>query len=669
MAIGFDVGTYNLVCSKRNKNNEFEFKREVNAFIEFPLDPNNKFIFNMMKQAKVPLIERKDQNIAYALGESAVDIAYTMGQTELKRPMCDGCLNPKERNAQQIMNVMIQSLIGKVEKNGERLFYCVPSNAINDQTDSDYHTKVLEAMFKSFKDENGNGVTPVAINEALAIIYAELGEKAYTGMAVSCLCPGTKVYANGEIKNIEDVKIGDTVVTHKGRIKKVTNVITKHFKGKSTRFNISGYQNSIDNYQFVDNHELYVKRNGKFSWIGCEEIRIGDIVGEPILKENKIKYKMAEMTAKESLYENFSDKVLGAFLRCGIISDDKKTTFFKFESHEIDAFDATLKAVNSITSGSLTVEEDDFGRVIVCQDEDLTKFIYKNLYKNDKIDLDLSDFSDNQCTNILSFLLKLPDDNGLISFSTKDTRLLNIVRQLCSRANIVTTLTQYENQWEIILQDKDSMIDRLKNARNETSSQCFIEDGFLCGKVLSVRREQYEGVVYDLQVEGDHSFSGPMLTIHNCGAGMVNVCFAIYGKPIFQFAIVNSGDWIDKVSAKVTGESSTFINKQKTKVDLTQPYDDSLVMRAIKTQYEIMIAKTVSEIKKGLESAGNSCRTEKPIDIIVAGGTSSPNGFPELFEKTIQSANLPIQINKVIRPIEPLYSVAKGCLIAAEQST
>ena len=90
MPIGFDCGTYNLVCCQRNEDNDFSHKREVNAFIELPLD--NRFVFNMMKNAGVPLIER--EKVAYALGDAAVDMAYTMKQVDLKRPMQAGCVNP-----------------------------------------------------------------------------------------------------------------------------------------------------------------------------------------------------------------------------------------------------------------------------------------------------------------------------------------------------------------------------------------------------------------------------------------------------------------------------------------------------------------------------------------------------------------------------------------------
>ena len=144
---------------------------------------------------------------------------------------------------------------------------------------------------------------------------------------------------------------------------------------------------------------------------------------------------------------------------------------------------------------------------------------------------------------------------------------------------------------------------------------------------------------------------------------MVNVCLAQFGKPIFEFSIVNSGDWIDKQAAKATGESPAFINQEKTKVSLSKPAE-GLVHQAIRIQYELMIQRTVSEIKKGLEKYNPKIST--PIDIVIAGGTSSPEGFRELFEKYVNDAHLNIQIGSIIRPSDPLYSVAKGCLLAAE---
>ena len=329
--IGVDVGTYNIVNCHRDEKGNFAYKKEVNAFLEIPLD--NRFVFNMMNAAGVPLIER--EKVAYALGQAACDMAYTMSQMELKRPMIDGCVNPKERDAFQIMSIMIHSLIEGVKKDGELLYYCVPANAINEQTDADYHQRILEAIFKAYKSETGYRVDAHPINEALALVYAELGKKAFTGISASC------------------------------------------------------------------------------------------------------------------------------------------------------------------------------------------------------------------------------------------------------------------------------------------------------------------------------------------GGGMINVCYAMYGNPVFKFSIVNSGDWIDKQAARATGESIAFINKEKTKIDLSKE-PTSLVERAIHTQYRLMIEHTVAGIKKGFSDVSKTVRTDAPVDIVIAGGTSSPNGFKELFKATMEQADLPIKIGEVIKPADPLLSVARGCLIAAE---
>ena len=333
MSCGFDCGTYNLVCCRRDPAGNFVHKHEVNAFLKISLD--KPFVFNMMKQVGVPLIERKDAGVAYALGEAAVNMAYTMSDIELRRPMSHGCLNPKEKSAQQIMSIMMYGLLGDTVQDGETLYYSVPANAINEETDADYHSKVLEAIFKGYKDKNGNKVKAYPINEGLALVYAELADKAFTGIGISF------------------------------------------------------------------------------------------------------------------------------------------------------------------------------------------------------------------------------------------------------------------------------------------------------------------------------------------GAGMVNLCYSIYGAPVFEFALVNSGDWIDKMAAKATGETPTFINQEKLKPDLLVEAD-SLVQRAIKSQYEIMMQKTVSGIKRGLDGMGNKVHTSQPIDIVVAGGSSLPNGFDVIFSDIVAKSNLPIQVGKIVRPNDPLYSVSRGCLVAAE---
>jgi actin-like ATPase involved in cell morphogenesis len=162
---------------------------------------------------------------------------------------------------------------------------------------------------------------------------------------------------------------------------------------------------------------------------------------------------------------------------------------------------------------------------------------------------------------------------------------------------------------------------------------------------------------------GEKQYTGAAISF---GSGMVNFCYSIYASSVCEFSSVNCGDWIDNQAAKATNENPTVINKAKMKIDLTK-HPNGIVERAIQTQYRLMVEKTVSNIKKAI-SESNSVRSENPVDIIIAGGSSAPNGFVELVKETIKEAKLPIEIGEIRKPDDYLFAVARGCLIAAEVS-
>jgi len=701
--IGFDCGTYNLISCKRNDEKDLVFKKEVNAFLKFSLD--NPFVFNMMKKAGVPLIQREDANTAYALGEAAINMAYTMTQLELSRPMKDGCVNPAESDAFQIMSIMMHSLLDNVTNDKELVYYSVPANAINAETDADYHSKVLEAVFKAYKSPEGLTLDARPLNEGMALVYSELSEKMFTGIGISCLCPGTKIYTDKGIVEIEKVKEGDKVITHKGRWSEINKVIVKPFDGIMTKIQIAGYSNNTEEYKFVDNHELYVKRNGKWNWVGCEEIEIGDIVGEPIIGQNRNATRpsinLCERTTCSKKWNKKRiestpnlQRFMGYFMGDGSISEKEGCIQIDFGAHETD-YVQDAKEILSKRFGKNSTETSKGESVtrLKCYSQGLVNWMKNHCYDDSgekHYPWTIDRLTNSECFNLLCGMVRA---DGTISedqivFGNTNTKLILLAKQLFSRIGFASSvgwreprehILKQENriifgkkmEWTVSVAGKKICSSLVQNM-NETNcdngcfkESIFLEDGFCCGRVQAIEHEEYEGKVYDLQVPGDHSFSGPQLTIHNCGAGMVNVAFGLYGAEVFTFAIVNSGDWIDKQSAKATGETIAFINKEKTKIDLSKE-PVSLVERAIKTQYELMIQKTVAGIKQGLIEHEKKARLDHPVDIVVAGGTSSPPGFDDMFRDVLKNADLPIEIGSVIRPKDPVYSVAKGCLIAAE---
>lgn len=173
----------------------------------------------------------------------------------------------------------------------------------------------------------------------------------------------------------------------------------------------------------------------------------------------------------------------------------------------------------------------------------------------------------------------------------------------------------------------------------------------------------------------------------NCswGAGMVNVCYSMFGIVPFQFSVVGSGDWIDVKSAESFGydannpngkyhETPTTICKQKQRqddpLDLMKPTNQmSRVDQIIALNYHILIENVVKGIIDGFTQNADTARVEQAIPIVMAGGTASPIGFAEYFEKILRSYKLPFEVSRVSVHPAPLYVVAEGCLKAAELHT
>jgi len=83
----------------------------------------------------------------------------------------------------------------------------------------------------------------------------------------ACFLPGQKVLTNAGYKKIEDIVIGDQVLTHQGRFKKVTNTMNRDYSGEICDIKVPGRELM----QCTPNHRLYVgnvEKNRKEGFTG-----------------------------------------------------------------------------------------------------------------------------------------------------------------------------------------------------------------------------------------------------------------------------------------------------------------------------------------------------------------------------------------------------------------
>jgi len=84
---------------------------------------------------------------------------------------------------------------------------------------------------------------------------------------------------------------------------------------------------------------------------------------------------------------------------------------------------------------------------------------------------------------------------------------------------------------------------------------------------------------------------------------------------------------------------------------------------ALAIYYENLLDYVIENITREVDEEDVEEGLDVPV--VVTGGTSSPNGFKDLFADHLSDANIPFSISGVRSAEEPMYSVASGALVAA----
>lgn len=142
------------------------------------------------------------------------------------------------------------------------------------------------AGLKLVKPEAGIPIRP-SLAERLPSaekILEKVGEKVivepkYDGFR--CVGGYTPVYVKDKgYLSVKDIKVGDMVLTHKGRFKKVAS-INKRIIDKGERlFKFQTYLG--DAFKISEGHKILVFRNGKERWVPVENVSVGEETAFPI---------------------------------------------------------------------------------------------------------------------------------------------------------------------------------------------------------------------------------------------------------------------------------------------------------------------------------------------------------------------------------------------------
>jgi Fe-S cluster assembly protein SufB len=133
-------------------------------------------------------------------------------------------------------------------------------------------------------------------------------EGSYVHYIEGCFVKGAQVRLANGFKKIEEIKIGDKVLTHKGRFREVYHTMKRPYKGKI--FTISYYGNSKERLRVTEEHPLLISKRTKkeyrnklfkTEWTRADEVKIGDYVVYPIIQKETEKQFIEHQTTTPSL--------------------------------------------------------------------------------------------------------------------------------------------------------------------------------------------------------------------------------------------------------------------------------------------------------------------------------------------------------------------------------
>lgn len=177
----------------------------------------------------------------------------------------------------------------------------------------------------------------------------------------------------------------------------------------------------------------------------------------------------------------------------------------------------------------------------------------------------------------------------------------------------------------------------------------------------------------------DNRFTGLAIS---CGSGTTTVWLGLLGmdNPNFQFSIDRGGDWIDtnaaenfagltRTKVQTVKERGIRIGKAGQIEDTDHLEGNELLQAQAKAALSVYYRKYIQSVIKGIKyklDKESLPEFDGPIPVVIAGGTSAPEDFLDVFKEEWAAAKIGLDISEFRKPEDPFHTVAKGCLVAAE---
>lgn len=339
-----------------------------------------------------------------------------------------------------------------------------------------------------------------------------------------CLGKGELVTTFDGNKPIENIEKGEYVLTHLGRFRKVTKKFVNKNKDRELvrlRAYGAGYDLNV-----TKNHPIYVKRDDAWTFVPAGDVRIGDVVGKPVVGGAVSSSDIPAGADLASL-----GKIAGYYLAEGSYFKQKKggnVVTFSFNQNEENTHIADLVDVLKTEGYSANLHQTPGTSVITVTTYGEIASWLKEHFKSHALHKRVpmyvlmwgQDFLDNLLTSYMN------GDGygyrrGYLRASTVGKELAYGISLVANKLGYKCCITECRKDSEGTILGRGVHINHLWDILVATKPQkkmkVWMEDGVQCMRVRKIELIPYEeDYVYNLEVEEDHTFVTPAMTTHNC---------------------------------------------------------------------------------------------------------------------------------------------------------
>lgn len=431
------------------------------------------------------------------------------------------------------------------ENNGWALFGTTPfgyNHAYKDyvmaKNNPDYYCEIRKVNETVYYEYSNNG----EIIKKQAVPQEAIEAERRRGMSETeinreyyCFPPDTPILTKDGLKEISKIEIGDIVLTHANRWRAVKNVIAREYKGEMIRIKSYG---TYEDILCTSEHPIRIynrpgyrvsqKHKWIYKWVKAKDIKDNkkrksedfrsDQVVFPRLKNNK-------PIISEALI-----KLIGWYITEGSIirnavhfSMNKNETIYISEIiNSANELKLSIATIETPTTTLVQIRNSQFADFLIC-------YCGKGA-KNKKIPLQMI------CGNVKLLFDTLIAGDGCKTkegwtYSTISKTLAYQIQILSTTIGYGSGITRRKYKSKGIICGREVNLNESYNVQiRNTKNQWLLRPSCygLAATVKETSLEEYDGIVYNLNVEFDNSYIAYGRMVHNCSfeAGVVGSIYA-----------------------------------------------------------------------------------------------------------------------------------------------